>query len=67
MADKSMHEAKAASIEGMAQQIKKILTNADVTFGVAKAVIQKVEAELLEDGDTFLSKSELKNVLPPRD
>ena len=51
-------------IESKKQQIKEILESEDITYGMAKTIIQKVEAELLEGGNTFLNKSKLKNVSP---
>lgn len=63
MVDESMHAGKAALIESKIKQIKKILMEKDVTFGVAKAVIHAVEAELLEAGDVFLNKEAIINVI----
>ena len=64
MADANKHTDTAALIESKKQQIEKILMEEDITFGVAKTVIQAVEADLLGNGNTFLNKSALKNVLP---
>lgn len=66
MADANKHTDIAALIESKKQQIEKILMEDDITFGVAKSIIQAVEADLLGDGNTFLNKSSLKNVLPFR-
>lgn len=63
MVDESMHAGKAALIESKIKQIKKILMEKDVTFGVAKAVIHAVEAEILEAGDVFLNKEAIINVI----
>lgn len=46
------------------QQIMDILLEEDMTFGMAKSIIQRVEADLLNNGNTFLYKSDLKNVFP---
>lgn len=46
------------------QQIMDILLGESMTFGMAKSIIQRVEVDLLNNGNTFLCKSELKNVFP---
>lgn len=42
---------KQKLIETKTQQIKEILESEDITYGIAKAIIQRVEAELLKSGD----------------
>ena len=64
MADANKHTDIAALIESKKQQIEKILMEEDITFGVAKTIIQSIEADLFRDGDAFLNKSSLKNVFP---
>ena len=64
MDDANKHTDIATLIECKKQQIEKILMEADMTFGMAKTVIQAVEADLLGNGNTFLNKSALENVLP---
>lgn len=67
MDDANKYTDTAALIESMKQRIEKMLMEEVSTFGVAKSIIQAVEADLLGDGNTFLNKSALKNVLPFRD
>lgn len=55
---------KQELIETKTQQIKEILESEDITYGVAKAIIQRVEAELLKSGDIFLNMSKFKNASP---
>ena len=64
MADTNRHGDSTSLVEDKKQQIEKILTEGDITFGMAKTIIQSIEADLLRDGSTFLNKSMLKNVLP---
>lgn len=64
MAEIFNREDSTRLLESKKQQIKEILESEDITYGMAKAIIQRVEAELLEGGDTFLNKSKLKNVSP---
>lgn len=66
MDDANKYTDTGALIESMKQRIEKMLMEEDITFGVAKSIIQAVEADLLGDGNTFLNKSALKNVLPFR-
>lgn len=51
-------------IEDRTQQIVKILESEDITYGMAKQIIQRVEAELLKCGDTLLSQANFKKVSP---
>jgi hypothetical protein len=51
-------------VEDRTQQIVKILESEDITYGMAKQIIQRVEAELLKSGDTFLSQAKFKKVSP---
>lgn len=63
--DKESEEAKKQGlIETKTQQIKEILESEDITYGMAKTIIQRVEAELLKSGDIFLNMSKFKNVSP---
>jgi len=64
MSNEYKHEDKIILIESKKQQIKEILQAEDITYGMAKTIIQRVEAELLGGGDTFLNKSKLKDVSP---
>ena len=64
MIDAKKYTDKAELIEDKIQQIEKILMEEDITFGVAKTIIQSIEADLFRDGDAFLNKSSLKNVFP---
>ncbi len=57
-------EQKEKLFEEKKRQILKILDAEDITYGMAKSIIQAVEAELMEKGNTFLSRSMLKNVFP---
>lgn len=51
-------------IEKKEKQIKNILLEDNITFGMAKRLIQRIEVELLQEGDTYLRKTNLKNVPP---
>ena len=64
MIDAKKYTDKAELIEDKIQQIEKILMEEDITFVVAKTIIQSIEADLFRDGDAFLNKSSLKNVFP---
>ena len=57
-----MSNAKIELFDVKVQQIKEILESEDITYGMAKMIIQKVEAELLKSGDIFLSRSKFKNI-----
>ena len=63
MSDVLNREDSITLIENKKQQIKEILESEDITYGMAKRIIQKVEADL-EGGNTFLNRSKLKNVSP---
>lgn len=67
MDDANKYRDTEALIENKKQQIKEILESEDITYGMAKAIIQRAEAELIEGGNTFLNKSKLKNVSPFKD
>lgn len=55
---------KKELIEAKTQQIIEILESEDITYGMAKTIIQSVEAEFLKSGDIFLNMSKFKNVSP---
>lgn len=59
-----MSDAEIKLFEVKTQQIKEILESEDITYGMARMIIQKVEAELLESGDIFLNRSKFKNISP---
>ena len=59
-----MSDAEIKLFEVKTQQIKEILESEDITYGMAKMIIQKVEAELLKSGDIFLNRSKFKNISP---
>jgi len=59
-----MSDAEIKLFEVKTQQIKKILESEDITYGMAKMILQKVEAELLKSGDIFLNRSKFKNISP---
>ena len=48
-------------MEKKENQIKEILMSDDISYGMAKSIIHKIEAELLEKGNAFLNGSKLKN------
>lgn len=64
MVDTHNHNNAMDLIEDRTQQIVKILESEDITYGMAKQIIQRVEAELLKCGDTFLSQVNFKKVSP---
>ena len=43
-------------------EIKKILMDDSITYGMAKTILNRLEAELLREGETFLRKTKYKNV-----
>ena len=55
---------KVLLIESKKNQIKEILMEGDITFGMAKSIIQAVEVDILSNGNTFLNKSKLTSVFP---
>ena len=57
-----MSNAEMKLFEVKTQQIKEILESEDITYGMAKMILQKVEAELLKSGDIFLNRSKFKNI-----
>ncbi len=59
-----MSNAEMKLFEVKTQQIKEILESEDITYGMAKMILQKVEAELLKSGDIFLNRSKFKNISP---
>lgn len=59
-----MLDTEIKLFDAKAQQIKEILESEDITYGMARMIIQKVEAELLKSGDIFLNRSEFKNISP---
>lgn len=59
-----MSDAEMKLFEVKTQQIKEILETEDITYGMAKMIIQNVEAELLKSGDIFLNRSKFKNISP---
>lgn len=59
-----MSDAEIKLFEVKTQQIKEILESEDITYGMARMIIQKVEAELLKSGDIFLNRSKFKNISP---
>lgn len=61
---KRMSDAEIKLFEVKTQQIKEILESEDITYGMARMIIQKVEAELLKSGDIFLNRSKFKNISP---
>lgn len=54
-------EVKELMIE-KEKMIKEILTDGTVTYGMAKSIIQRVEAELLREGATYLKQVNYRNV-----
>mgnify|MGYP006968306236 CR=1 FL=1 len=58
------HDNITDLVENRTQQIVKILESEDITYGMAKQIIQRVEAELLKSGDTLLSQTKFKKVSP---
>ena len=59
-----MSDAEIELFEAKKQQIKEILESEDMTYGMAKTIIQAVEADLLKGGDIFLNRSKFKNISP---
>lgn len=51
-------------IQDKEKQILNILLDGNITFGVAKNIIQKVEAKLFSNGNTYLARTQLENVFP---
>lgn len=54
-------EVKELMIE-KEKMIKEILTDGTITYGMAKSIIQRVEVELLREGDTYLKKVNYRDV-----
>lgn len=54
-------------MEEKEKQIFEILIEGDITFGMAKSIIERIEADLMKKGDTFLKQSKLNNVSPSKD
>lgn len=46
------------------RQIKNILIDENMTYGMAKHIIQRIEADLSKEGEMFLRGSLLKNISP---
>lgn len=57
---------KAALIEDKKRQIMEILCDEDITFGMARTILNAIEAEFLKNGNTFLNRAMFKNVFPCR-
>lgn len=49
-------------MEEKEKKIFDILTEGDITFGMAKSIIERIEADLMKKGDTFLKQSRFENV-----
>lgn len=54
-------------MEEKEKKIFDILTEGDITFGMAKSIIERIEADLMKKGDTFLKQSKLNSVSPSKD
>lgn len=44
------------------KEIKEILTDGTITYGMAKRIISHLEVELLRDGDTYLKEVNYRDV-----
>lgn len=58
-------EEKIALIEEKEAQIMAILKEGNLTFKMAKSIIQRVGVKIMEAGDTYLNDSAFENVSPP--
>ncbi len=43
-------------------EIKNILMDESITYGMAKTILNRLMSELLKEGDTFLNKEKYKSV-----
>lgn len=59
-------DEKKKLMEEKEQQIRDILMEGDITFGMARSIVQRIEAGLLREGDTYLMKTRLTDVSPSR-
>lgn len=60
-------EEKIALIEEKEAQIMAILKEGNLTFKMAKSIIQRVGCKIMNEGDTFLNNSAFKDVSPSSD
>ncbi len=51
-------------LQNKEKQILNILLEGNTTFGMAKNIIQRVEAKLFSNGNTYLTRTQLENVFP---
>lgn len=57
-----MEEEKLKLMIEKEKTIKAILADGTITYGMAKSIIQRVEVELLREGDTYLKKANYRDV-----
>lgn len=62
--DKKLRNEKIQIIEEKEMQIKEILRDEHLTFGMALSVLNRVEDDIVKSGNTFLKAQPFRDVFP---